>query len=297
MDKKYFLIWIMVLCLLISGCRANENGYVTSEKNSGVTFANEEKLVCEIRERLVRRQYNIVIEYDSLGDDLKDNNRILKELMDKACEETGEPFEGDYLAFQLGGYYAQSSCIENNERYIHTISIFPDYYTTAEQEQKTDERVRELTEGFAFDEDTPDTERVRQVYDYIYDNVEYDIIHMNNEGYHLKSTAYGALINGHATCQGYAVTLYRLLREVGVDCRVITGTAYDEELGEEYHAWNIVCIDGVWYDIDLTWDKRLGRRADKLYCEADFYSHVPDEKYQANNFKEKYCLADSDILF
>jgi hypothetical protein len=283
--------------MLISSCGVKENGYIPSEKSTGITFANEDKLVCDIRERLVRRQYNIVIEFDSGGDDLKEDNRILKELMNKACEETDEPCEGDYLAFQLGGYDAQSSCRKNNGRYIHTISIFPDYYTTVGQEQKTDECVREITEGFAFDEDAPDTEKIRRVYDHIYDNVEYDIIHKNNANYHLKSTAYGALINGHATCQGYAVTVYRLMREAGIDCRIITGTAYDDELGEEYHAWNIVCADGKYYSMDLTWDKRLGKRAEKLCCDADFYSHVPDEKYQENGFKEKYCLADSDIMF
>lgn len=293
MDRKLLLIPLMISCLLISGCAAKKTEPAAAEKSTSVTFTNEDKLVCDIRERLKRRQYNIVIEYDSHSDGLKENNRILKELMDKACEETGKPDEGDYLAFQLGGYDAQSSCRKNGGRYIHTISIFPDYYTTAEQEQKVNERIRALTEGFAFDEDTPETEKVRRIYDYIYDNVEYDIIHKNNEGYHLKSTAYGALINGHATCQGYAVTLCRLLREAGVDCRVITGTAYDEGSGEEYHAWNIVCIGGKWYDIDLTWDKRLGKRADKLCCEDSFYSHESDEKYLSEN----YCRADSDINF
>ncbi|MEA4994056.1 MAG: hypothetical protein VB060_09545 [Oscillibacter sp.] len=37
-----------------------------------------------------------------------------------------------------------------------------------------------------------------------------------NKGYHLDATAYAAFLNGTATCQGYSVAAYRLLREAGV---------------------------------------------------------------------------------
>lgn len=296
MGKRSVIVLLTAVCMALSSCQSSVP-QTESLPHTGVSFSNEDKLTVDIRERLKKRQYNIVIEYNSKTDDLTDTSELINRLMDKAVSETGQPDEGDYLAFQLGGYDAKTSCESAEEGYLHTISIFPHCYTDVRQEEKVDERVREISRSFGFDEDTPDIEKLRRIYDYIYDNVEYDIIHKNNAGYHLKSTAYGALINGHATCQGYAVTLYRLLRENGVDCRVITGKAYDEDLGEEYHAWNIAGIDGKYYFIDITWDKRLETRADKLLCRESFYSHTPDEKYTKQDFCTEYPVADEDMRF
>ena len=62
-------------------------------------------------------------------------------------------------------------------------------------------------------------------------------------------TAYGALIDRTCVCQGYAALLYRLLLELGVDNRVLTGTGNGGG-----HAWNIVELDDVYYNVDPTWD-------------------------------------------
>ena len=40
-----------------------------------------------------------------------------------------------------------------------------------------------------------------------------------------------------------------LCDEVGVQCRYISGL---ETLDSDGHAWNEICIDGVWYGVDTT---------------------------------------------
>ncbi len=65
-----------------------------------------------------------------------------------------------------------------------------------------------------------DYEIIRDVYAYICEHVTYDNIHVNDASYKLAHTAYAALVNGTAVCQGYAVLLYRMLMEQGIDCRI-----------------------------------------------------------------------------
>ena len=64
-----------------------------------------------------------------------------------------------------------------------------------------------------------------------------------NHGYDM----YGALVKHSCVCQGYAETMFYLLREAGLSCAI----ASSENIN---HAWNIVKIHGEWYHIDATWD-------------------------------------------
>lgn len=58
-------------------------------------------------------------------------------------------------------------------------------------------------------------EKVKAVYDWICVNVTYDYDGLGNVQNVKKYTAYGALIDKIAVCQGYSVLLYRLLWNLG----------------------------------------------------------------------------------
>jgi transglutaminase/protease-like cytokinesis protein 3 len=45
-----------------------------------------------------------------------------------------------------------------------------------------------------------------------------------------------------------------LLKEIGIECEVVTGTGIDETGKSEFHAWNKVRLDGTYYTLDATWD-------------------------------------------
>lgn len=64
-----------------------------------------------------------------------------------------------------------------------------------------------------------------------------------NHGYDM----YGALVKHSCVCQGYAETMFYLLREAGLSCAIASS-------GNINHAWKIVKIHGKWYHIDATWD-------------------------------------------
>ncbi|MEE0945508.1 MAG: transglutaminase domain-containing protein [Acutalibacteraceae bacterium] len=62
-------------------------------------------------------------------------------------------------------------------------------------------------------------------------------------------TAYGALVNGRAVCEGYARAFKLLCRYAGIKCILITGDS--KGVG---HIWNMVYLDSEWYHVDVTWD-------------------------------------------
>lgn len=65
------------------------------------------------------------------------------------------------------------------------------------------------------------------------------------------SNAYGALIAGHAKCDGISLAAKWLLEEADVTAVVLTGQEPGVTVG---HAWNAVLIDGVFCHLDITND-------------------------------------------
>ncbi len=69
----------------------------------------------------------------------------------------------------------------------------------------------------------------------------------------MRHTAVGALLEGNATCEGYAQALTLLLRMGGLPCGIVSGTAVDEQGNAERHSWNIAQL-GNYTLIDATWN-------------------------------------------
>ena len=62
----------------------------------------------------------------------------------------------------------------------------------------------------------------------------------------LAATAFGALINGNAIGEGFAMAFKALCDELGIEARVVLG--YIEG---RHHAWNLVYLYGYFYHIDV----------------------------------------------
>ncbi|MBE5842879.1 MAG: hypothetical protein E7302_01710 [Butyrivibrio sp.] len=85
-------------------------------------------------------------------------------------------------------------------------------------------------------------------------DLKYDHICANTNGdagyFDYAHTAYGSLVDKSAVCDGYSTGFRLIMKELNVNAMVITGDA--GTLGG--HAWNIVQLDGNWYEVDTTWD-------------------------------------------
>ena len=278
-----------VLCMLLLTSCVSQPHY-EMRQNLGIYFTNADSIVETIRAALVRRDYRITVAYSSHRDNMEVLGTIVRELMEAALEETESPVEGDYLRFQMGGYDMQYSYTRDDERYCYNITIIPQYYTTAAQEGAVTERVQAVMDSFGFTDHTTDLQKVQMIYAFVLNNTRYDEVHAKNPQHHLKTTAYAALLQGQAVCQGYAVLLYRLLREAGIPARVITGTA-----GGVYHAWDLVGIGGMYYHVDATWDDRNGNSACFLKSDADLADHERDAAYADADFYARYPMATQSI--
>lgn len=215
---------------------------------------------------------------------LYDGANVKAMLMD-AMAHTGNPVEGDYLKWQYAGYRARWSYDVSNGKYYYAITYEIPYYTTLDEEEWLEEAIATLLTELDLSAKS-DYEKIRAVYDYICQNVTYDYANLNDADYNLKFTAYAALHDKTAVCQGYAVLLYRLALELGIDCRFISG------IGNGGHGWNIVKLGQFYYNADSTWD---APRAQKklayqyfLKSSGDFGNHTRDDEYDTPEFHAAY---------
>ncbi len=87
-----------------------------------------------------------------------------------------------------------------------------------------------------------DYQREKYVHDALAEKVEYDLAGMMNQ------SAYSGLVTARTVCAGYSRAFQYLLQQLGIPCYYCTGSA------GENHAWNIVCLNGEYYNADVTWD-------------------------------------------
>ena len=205
-----------------------------------------------------------------------------------ALEHTGIPVEGDYLRWHWAYWQTNWSASYTDGGYNVTITYAIDYYTTAAQEQEMDRAVDALLAELDVAEDT-DYRKIRAVYDYLCENVTYDYENLNDQNHTLKFTAYAALIDGTAVCQGYASLFYRLALTLGVDARLIAGDAGGP------HAWNIARLNDLYYNLDSTWDAGVAEYRYFLVNEAHFTDHTRYADYTSDAFYAAYPMSETDF--
>ena len=270
----------------------------TYSLEAGAEYTSDEALVVQqLRNELKQRSETIQLLYIMEGS--ADEETFKSELKlqsqsfwQQALAHTGVVTEGDYIAYQYGGYNGNMSAYKSDGLYYVTFNYTVTYYTTAEQESEMDTAAASVIATLALDGKS-DYEKLAAIYGYICDNVTYDYANLEDSTYLLKYTAYAALINKTAVCQGYAVLLYRLALMAGVDARVIAGIG-----GGGNHAWNIARIGSLYYDLDSTWD--AGKSSSSynyfLRCEANFTNHTRNEEFTTAEFNSAYPMADADYV-
>ena len=281
-------VCFLLLALLACGIGIAQAQKLARMAYSGVGIANADAVSEGIRTVLKHRSKRAIVQFKAQTLDRNGLRTLADGLVENALYESEDPCGGDYLRFQMGGYELRHSVGKGLFRYVYTIKLSPHYYTTAEQEAAVDERVQEIIAGFAFHDKATDEKKARAVHTFLCDTVRYDTVHKKNPDSHIKTTAYAALFYHTAVCQGYAVTAYRLLKELGVDTRIVTGTA-EVDGKRERHAWNIVRINGRYYNMDTTLDAVSGTDDYFLKTEDAFaVDHERDAEYQTAAFQERY---------
>ena len=244
----------------------------------------------KVRAAAKKRSTAITVYYQSAS---LPSGQLATDIWNSAMAHTGVPNEGDYLSMQYGGWSCNISLFESNGIYYSTLTYTVSYYTTAAQEERMNSEVAAVLSKLNLSGKS-DYEKIKGIYDYICKNVTYDYAHQNDDSYYLKYTAYGALVNKTAICQGYPLLFCRLALELGVDARFIGGYGKGDT-----HAWAIVKLGGKYYNVDPTWDAiRLQDGLPYEYflrCNASFSDHTRDVEYTTTSFNNAYPMAGSDF--
>ena len=83
---------------------------------------------------------------------------------------------------------------------------------------------------------TTDYEKALWLHNWLIDKCEYNIKYCNPEG---------ALVRGEGNCESYHGAFMMLLERMRIPCGRITGNG---------HVWTAAQLDGIWCQIDVTWD-------------------------------------------
>lgn len=227
-----------------------------------------DKSVIEFRSQLKNRNPNFTISLSYSDTDIK---KLANYLYEEAVRHTGKGDEGDYLTNHIVKCHidgTKTTTTGNHFDYVYTITA--DYSDTIDQESEISAALNFQEENLGLS-NLNEADRARAIYDFIIDRVEYE--NYGEEAY----TAYGALINRRAVCQGYALLFYRMALDAGLDTRIVSGTGKTEDTAEP-HAWNIVKVDGKFYNIDVTWGE-ADRDRFFLANTQDFEeSHIRDDQ-------------------
>lgn len=246
-----------------------------------------EEAGAEMRQKLVERVPSIEVTF--VADFY--NQDYFNSIFSEAIKHTGEPTEGDYIAWHYGGWKGGVSYYHSGNKCYMTFKYNMTYYTTAEQEAELDIAVDNLLALLDL-EGKDDYQKICAIYDYLCENITYDYDNLNKDEYTLKYSAYAALINKTSVCQGYANLFYRLALEEGIDSRLISGWGNNGP-----HGWNIVQMADYYYNLDATWDAGREEYDYFLKCEKNFGDHIRSAEHDSAAFNSAYPMGASDYVY
>lgn len=140
------------------------------------------------------------------------------------------------------------------------------YYLYNDYEKKViDEKADEVLNKIIKD-DMDDYDKIKTVHDYVINNTKYDVErNEKNESKYNSYKAYGPLIEGFATCNGYTDLMAIYLTKMGYDNFKVATTPDEISYSATGHIWNAVYVNNKWLHIDLTWDDPVDENKDYLF--------------------------------
>ena len=124
--------------------------------------------------------------------------------------------------------------------------------------------------GFKDGTSTDDYTKIKYLYDHIVNTTDYE------EGADENQNIISVLLYHRSVCNGYAKTLQYLSQLMGIPSILVTGYA---ENGP--HAWNVILMDGGWYQIDVTFGESTVSTEDSAtsFINYSYFGLTDDEMY------------------
>lgn len=280
MSKRKYMIYLWgVLILFIISTKPTQ--VVASNSSSAVEreIFSQEGLVQAIYENMVIRNENFFIQYKGSWEDVYNNN--LNSLFDKVFsidKKTSNDY--DYLRFNVKKYLLRLSSNGVTSTFKFTIT----YRESLSQMKEVNTLVKKALKGMKIDKVDRYT-KIKKIHNYIINKMSYDTTHHNY-------TAYSALTEKKAVCQGYSLLFYKMATEAGIPCRIVRSKS---------HAWNIVKIGDKWYHVDATWDDPISKKSILRYdyflkgADAVSDTHILTAEYKTATFKKKFPISKTNF--
>ena len=130
-----------------------------------------------------------------------------------------------------------------------------------------------LADEICADCDT-DEEKVKSIYKWMIHNFEYDYeCEPIVQYFNVRKT----LSTRKGICYDFSHLFAALCRSQNIPCYAVDGTAYN---GGGHHTWNRACFDGLWWNIDVTFDTVQIKNKDEIYGFRNIEnSHSLDKEY------------------
>lgn len=191
-------------------------------------------------------------------------------------------FHGDY--FRHNCKYLQNRKIVKIGNTLLKISVMEFTFMTSFKDEQLFRREVAITTNKLIIGSNSEYQKIKTIYKYIVNNVSYDYSFSNYSAYH-------ALIKRNAVCEGISLLLYSMLRQADISARIVYGKGKNDG-----HSWNIVLINGVWYNLDATWD--LGKPEfmwEYFLCGNNtFRNHTIDASFLNDLKRDNIKISDSN---
>lgn len=185
----------------------------------------------EVQTRINTYETNITLPYKTKNSNTEEvMNTLFKAYKEVASKNEYTDYNRSNVSYSLSG---------SPGNYTFTLKIT--YSETKEQTEYVMKQAKAIVSSI-IQAGMDDHEKVKAIHDYVVKHVSYDTSYK-------AYTAYEALVNRSAVCQGYTLLTYQLLKEAGIENHFVVGTGDGQP-----HAWNLVKIDNKWYHLDTTFD-------------------------------------------
>ncbi|MBR3234758.1 MAG: cell wall-binding repeat-containing protein [Atopobiaceae bacterium] len=245
--------------------------------------------------KLTQDQYDALKQTFTTAMKNVDKSQILTVKSDKIGQKTIASFNlnreeiqaivADIINSEPDLWYVNSSVMTNYDQETVYVVVFQYLFDGADLETKKanyEASMQDLLSWVPPASKASTEERIKAVHDWLVRNVTYDTPASEstnptayiNQQHRDPWSAYGAMVDGEAVCQGYSLAYLSAMQRLGIECGIATTPV---------HQWNRVKIGAKWYHVDVTFDDPTNMDTfdvDPLY--ADYFLKS-DTKIQATD--------------
>ena len=179
----------------------------------------------------------------------------------------------------------------------HYDSLVLSYTMDAESRKEAKKKLQDAIDNILIDRPQTSDEFETELYlhDTLIERCTYDTAAASTgfDGAPFAYSAYGALVEGKAVCEGYARAMQLLLKQCGISSTLVFGESVKS--GEQ-HMWNLVNVNGQEYHLDTTWNDSEDRTRHNYFnvtTQQISLSHrIADNQLGVTN-----CTATADNYF